>query len=200
MLFFAPSAHPYITFPFPTFLCPAPLPQGFICNKSLISVNLLWQFFTLPLSFSLMRPLIVKEMCALIASQEQKMKVIRQKQKYMAEERKKRSWNYVLFPFSLKLQNSLFCGRDCVKMTVYPCSCYCAQTNTCILFIHSLHTFSPAFPFCSQIGPEDLSESSFWTKAKEDQFESNELFAKLTLTFSSQTKSKCLSCVFKYFL
>lgn len=116
-----------------------------------------------------MRPLIVKEMCALIASQEQKMKVIRQKQKYMAEERKKRSWNYVLFPFSLKLQNSLFCGRDCVKMTVYPCSCYCAQTNTCILFIHSLHTFSPAFPFCSQIGPEDLSESSFWTKAKEDR-------------------------------
>ncbi|KAK7919031.1 hypothetical protein WMY93_010315 [Mugilogobius chulae] len=40
----------------------------------------------------------------------------------------------------------------------------------------------------SKIGPEDLSESSFWTKAKEDQFENNELFAKLTLTFSSQTK------------
>uniref|UniRef100_A0AAQ6AEL7 Diaphanous related formin 1 n=1 Tax=Amphiprion ocellaris TaxID=80972 RepID=A0AAQ6AEL7_AMPOC len=43
----------------------------------------------------------------------------------------------------------------------------------------------------SKIGPEDLSESSFWTKAKEDQFENNELFAKLTLAFSSQTKSKC---------
>uniref|UniRef100_A0AAQ5XKA8 Diaphanous related formin 1 n=1 Tax=Amphiprion ocellaris TaxID=80972 RepID=A0AAQ5XKA8_AMPOC len=42
----------------------------------------------------------------------------------------------------------------------------------------------------SKIGPEDLSESSFWTKAKEDQFENNELFAKLTLAFSSQTKSK----------
>ncbi|XP_040904838.1 protein diaphanous homolog 1-like isoform X2 [Toxotes jaculatrix] len=41
----------------------------------------------------------------------------------------------------------------------------------------------------SKIGPEDLSESSFWTKAKEDQFENNELFAKLTLTFSSQTKT-----------
>ncbi|XP_072288452.1 protein diaphanous homolog 1 [Eucyclogobius newberryi] len=40
-----------------------------------------------------------------------------------------------------------------------------------------------------KIGPEDLSESSFWTKAKEDQFENNELFAKLTLTFSSQTKT-----------
>ncbi|KAG7230325.1 hypothetical protein INR49_024429, partial [Caranx melampygus] len=39
------------------------------------------------------------------------------------------------------------------------------------------------------IGPEDLSENSFWTKAKEDQFENNELFAKLTLTFSSQTKN-----------
>ncbi|XP_035016978.1 protein diaphanous homolog 1 isoform X2 [Hippoglossus stenolepis] len=41
----------------------------------------------------------------------------------------------------------------------------------------------------SKIGPEDLSENSFWTKAKEDKFESNELFAKLTLTFSSQTKT-----------
>lgn len=40
-----------------------------------------------------------------------------------------------------------------------------------------------------KIGPEDLSENSFWTKAKEDQFENNELFAKLTLTFSSQTKT-----------
>ncbi|XP_028315683.1 protein diaphanous homolog 1 isoform X2 [Gouania willdenowi] len=41
----------------------------------------------------------------------------------------------------------------------------------------------------SKIGPEDLSESSFWTMAKEDQFENNELFAKLTLAFSSQTRS-----------
>ncbi|XP_028271257.1 protein diaphanous homolog 1 isoform X4 [Parambassis ranga] len=41
----------------------------------------------------------------------------------------------------------------------------------------------------SKIGPEDLSESSFWTKAKEDQFENDELFAKLTLAFSSQTKT-----------
>lgn len=41
----------------------------------------------------------------------------------------------------------------------------------------------------SKIGPEDLSENSFWTKVKEDRFESNELFAKLTLTFSSQTKT-----------
>nr|XP_006632081.1 PREDICTED: protein diaphanous homolog 1 isoform X1 [Lepisosteus oculatus] len=41
----------------------------------------------------------------------------------------------------------------------------------------------------SKIGVEDLSESSFWTKVKEDRFENNELFAKLTLAFSSQTKS-----------
>nr|XP_033488870.1 protein diaphanous homolog 1-like isoform X2 [Epinephelus lanceolatus] len=41
----------------------------------------------------------------------------------------------------------------------------------------------------SKIGPEDLSEKSFWTKAKEEKFENNELFAKLTLTFSSQTKT-----------
>lgn len=41
----------------------------------------------------------------------------------------------------------------------------------------------------SKIGPEDLSENSFWTKAKEEKFENNELFAKLTLAFSSQTKT-----------
>uniref|UniRef100_A0A9J8CLE8 Diaphanous related formin 1 n=1 Tax=Cyprinus carpio carpio TaxID=630221 RepID=A0A9J8CLE8_CYPCA len=42
----------------------------------------------------------------------------------------------------------------------------------------------------SKIAPEDLSEGSFWVKAKEDRFENKELFAKLTLTFSTQTKSK----------
>ncbi|XP_007565854.1 protein diaphanous homolog 1 isoform X1 [Poecilia formosa] len=42
----------------------------------------------------------------------------------------------------------------------------------------------------SKIAAEDLSENSFWTKANEEQFQSNELFAKLTLTFSSQTKPK----------
>lgn len=41
----------------------------------------------------------------------------------------------------------------------------------------------------SKIGPEELSENSFWTKSKEDRFENNELFAKLTLAFSSQTKT-----------
>uniref|UniRef100_A0A8C7XU17 Diaphanous related formin 1 n=1 Tax=Oryzias sinensis TaxID=183150 RepID=A0A8C7XU17_9TELE len=42
----------------------------------------------------------------------------------------------------------------------------------------------------SKISPEDLSEKSFWIKAQEDQFENNELFAKLTVTFSSQTKKR----------
>ncbi|KAG5853176.1 hypothetical protein ANANG_G00070280 [Anguilla anguilla] len=41
----------------------------------------------------------------------------------------------------------------------------------------------------SKIGPEDMSENSFWVSTKEDRFESNELFAKLTLAFSSQTKT-----------
>ncbi|XP_036826236.1 protein diaphanous homolog 1 isoform X3 [Oncorhynchus mykiss] len=40
-----------------------------------------------------------------------------------------------------------------------------------------------------EIGYEDLSENSFWTKTKEDRYENNELFAKLTLAFSSQTKT-----------
>ncbi len=57
----------------------------------------------------------------------------------------------------------------------------------------------PSFPLSislCQLGPEDLSENSFWTKAKEEKFENNELFAKLTLTFSAQTKSECVASVF----
>ncbi|XP_056132785.1 protein diaphanous homolog 1 [Lampris incognitus] len=42
----------------------------------------------------------------------------------------------------------------------------------------------------NKIAVEDLSENSIWTKSKEGRFENNELFAKLTLTFSSQTKTK----------
>uniref|UniRef100_A0A665UIK5 Diaphanous related formin 1 n=1 Tax=Echeneis naucrates TaxID=173247 RepID=A0A665UIK5_ECHNA len=42
----------------------------------------------------------------------------------------------------------------------------------------------------SRIGAEDLSESSFWTKAEEDQYENNELFAQLTLAFSSMKITK----------
>uniref|UniRef100_H3CK14 Diaphanous related formin 1 n=1 Tax=Tetraodon nigroviridis TaxID=99883 RepID=H3CK14_TETNG len=40
----------------------------------------------------------------------------------------------------------------------------------------------------SKFGAEDLSEDSFWIQSKEDKFETNELFAKLTLAFSSQGK------------
>uniref|UniRef100_A0A8C0ZXP7 Diaphanous related formin 1 n=1 Tax=Castor canadensis TaxID=51338 RepID=A0A8C0ZXP7_CASCN len=45
-------------------------------------------------------------------------------------------------------------------------------------------------PNWSKFVAEDLSQDCFWTKVKEDRFENNELFAKLTLTFSSQTKTK----------
>ncbi|KAM4039961.1 protein diaphanous homolog 1 [Anomaloglossus baeobatrachus] len=45
-------------------------------------------------------------------------------------------------------------------------------------------------PNWSKILPKELSENSFWTQAKEDRFEKDELFAKITLTFSAQTKAK----------
>lgn len=44
-------------------------------------------------------------------------------------------------------------------------------------------------PNWSKFVAEDLSQDCFWTKVKEDRFENNELFAKLTLTFSAQTKT-----------
>ncbi|XP_078267132.1 protein diaphanous homolog 1-like [Rhinoraja longicauda] len=36
--------------------------------------------------------------------------------------------------------------------------------------------------------PKDLTEKCFWVKVKENKYENKELFAKLTLTFSAQTK------------
>ncbi|KAM3926537.1 protein diaphanous homolog 1 isoform 2-T2 [Leptodactylus fuscus] len=47
-------------------------------------------------------------------------------------------------------------------------------------------------PNWSKITPKQLSEKSFWTQAKEDRFEKDELFAKITLTFSAQTKCESL--------
>uniref|UniRef100_A0A2K6FSK6 Protein diaphanous homolog 2 n=1 Tax=Propithecus coquereli TaxID=379532 RepID=A0A2K6FSK6_PROCO len=44
-------------------------------------------------------------------------------------------------------------------------------------------------PNWSKFVAEDLSQDCFWTKVKEDRFENNELFAKLTHTFSAQTKT-----------
>nr|KAF6479688.1 diaphanous related formin 1 [Molossus molossus] len=45
-------------------------------------------------------------------------------------------------------------------------------------------------PNWSKFVAEDLSQDCFWTKVKEDRFENNELFAKLTHAFSAQTKTK----------
>ncbi|EPQ16995.1 Protein diaphanous like protein 1 [Myotis brandtii] len=45
-------------------------------------------------------------------------------------------------------------------------------------------------PNWSKFVAEDLSQNCFWTKVKEDRFENNELFAKLTNAFSAQTKTK----------
>ncbi|XP_051057125.1 protein diaphanous homolog 1 [Phodopus roborovskii] len=45
-------------------------------------------------------------------------------------------------------------------------------------------------PNWSKFVAEDLSQDCFWTKVKEDRFENNELFAKLTLAFSAQSKPK----------
>ncbi|XP_012583232.1 PREDICTED: protein diaphanous homolog 1 [Condylura cristata] len=44
-------------------------------------------------------------------------------------------------------------------------------------------------PNWSKFVAEDLSQDCFWTKVKEDRFENNDLFAKLTLIFSAQTKT-----------
>ncbi|XP_043560433.1 protein diaphanous homolog 2 isoform X2 [Chiloscyllium plagiosum] len=42
----------------------------------------------------------------------------------------------------------------------------------------------------SQIGPQEMTETCFWIKAKEEKFESPDLFAKLVLSFATQAKVK----------
>ncbi|XP_078544551.1 protein diaphanous homolog 2 isoform X2 [Lissotriton helveticus] len=42
----------------------------------------------------------------------------------------------------------------------------------------------------SKVDPQELSQNSFWVKAKEDKFEHPELFTRLALTFSTQMKAK----------
>ncbi|XP_078067809.1 protein diaphanous homolog 2 isoform X5 [Mustelus asterias] len=42
----------------------------------------------------------------------------------------------------------------------------------------------------SKIGPQEMTETCFWIKAKEEKFESPDLFAKLMLGFATQTKVK----------
>ncbi|XP_059589323.1 protein diaphanous homolog 1 isoform X2 [Alligator mississippiensis] len=46
-------------------------------------------------------------------------------------------------------------------------------------------------PNWSKIIVEDLSQDCFWTKAKEERFENENLFARLTVMFSAQTKREC---------
>ncbi|XP_038630931.1 protein diaphanous homolog 2 isoform X4 [Scyliorhinus canicula] len=41
-----------------------------------------------------------------------------------------------------------------------------------------------------EIGPQEMTETCFWIKAKEEKFESPDLFAKLMLSFATQTKVK----------
>ncbi|XP_067852142.1 protein diaphanous homolog 1-like [Heptranchias perlo] len=45
-------------------------------------------------------------------------------------------------------------------------------------------------PNWPKLGPKDLTEKCFWVKVKEDKYETKELFAKLTVSFSAQTKTK----------
>ncbi|XP_067903801.1 protein diaphanous homolog 2 isoform X2 [Heterodontus francisci] len=42
----------------------------------------------------------------------------------------------------------------------------------------------------SKIGPQEMTDTCFWIKAKEEKFESPDLFAKLVLSFATQTKVK----------
>ncbi|XP_041049131.1 protein diaphanous homolog 1-like isoform X2 [Carcharodon carcharias] len=44
-------------------------------------------------------------------------------------------------------------------------------------------------PNWPKLGPKDMNEKCFWVKVKEDKYESKELFAKLTVAFSAQTKT-----------
>ncbi|XP_078087665.1 protein diaphanous homolog 1 [Mustelus asterias] len=48
-------------------------------------------------------------------------------------------------------------------------------------------------PNWPKLAPKDMNEKCFWVKVKEDKYESKELFAKLTVAFSAQTKCEYLA-------
>lgn len=41
-----------------------------------------------------------------------------------------------------------------------------------------------------QIEPQEMAENCFWIKVKEEKFENSDLFAELSLTFSSKSRGK----------
>ena len=47
-----------------------------------------------------------------------------------------------------------------------------------------------------QIVPQEMAENCFWIKVKEEKFENPDLFAQLSLCFSSQSKGKEASSLF----
>lgn len=47
-----------------------------------------------------------------------------------------------------------------------------------------------------QIVPQEMAENCFWIKVKEEKFENPDLFAQLSLCFSSQSKGKEASSPF----
>lgn len=47
-----------------------------------------------------------------------------------------------------------------------------------------------------QIVPQEMAENCFWIKVKEEKFENPDLFAQLSLSFSSQSKGKEASSLF----
>lgn len=51
-----------------------------------------------------------------------------------------------------------------------------------------------------QIVPQEMPENCFWIKVKEEKFESPDLFAQLSLTFSAHSKGKVASSLLSTFL
>lgn len=47
-----------------------------------------------------------------------------------------------------------------------------------------------------QIVPQEMAENCFWIKVKEEKFENPDLFAQLSLSFSSQSKGKEAASLF----
>lgn len=57
--------------------------------------------------------------------------------------------------------------------------CVCVRTCGC-----------NAASLCLQIVPQEMAENCFWIKVKEERFENPDLFAQLSLTFSSKSRGK----------
>lgn len=104
---------------------------------------------------------------------------------------------YLVFPFFLVSHSLLKCENTTRVAPVCPCS-HCSAGCRSAEELFEWQVGGMALSDCAdngilvslQIVPQEMAENCFWIKVKEEKLENPDLFAQLSLSFSSQSKGK----------